>query len=67
MSKKQNQSIGAGMMVVIAIAIGAIVMAIEWLAQYKATLIGLGIVIIIVIVIFAYVKHTGKFSETDKQ
>lgn len=65
MSKKHDPSIG--MLIVIAIAIGAVVMGIEWLAQSPAALIGLGVVIIIGITIIAYFKQTGKVSETETQ
>ena len=49
MSKKQDPSIG--MLVAISIAIGAVVIVIEWLAQSPAALIGLGVLIIIGIMI----------------
>lgn len=65
MSKKQDPSIG--LLIPIAIAIGAVVMGIEWLAQSPAALIGLGGVIIIGITIIAYFKQTGKVSGTDTQ
>ena len=65
MSKKQDQSIG--MLLAISIAIGAVVIVIEWLSQNPAALIGLGVVIIIAIMIITYFKQTGKVSETDRQ